>query len=160
MKFRLNIILIVIVSFTVTLQAQKKAFEIEDLYKVKYIGSPALSNDGEKIVFTVTTSNLKEAKSNTEIFVVNVDGSDLKQLTNNEAADFNPIWKNDDSGVLFSSTRDGEVQTAVKQNRSPILNLESFHQNYPRMESQLYSKLHYSPNAVLMWTATTKLTKG
>ncbi|NOX66921.1 MAG: S9 family peptidase [Chlorobi bacterium] len=110
MKFRLNIILIVIVSFTFTLQAQKKAFEIEDLYKVKYIGSPALSNDGEKVAFTVTTSNLKEAKSNTEIFVVNVDGSDLKQLTNNEAADFNPVWKNDDSGILFTSTRDGAEQ--------------------------------------------------
>lgn len=110
MKFILNMILSVIVSFTFTLQAQKKALEIKDLYRIKYIGSPVISNDGERAAFTVTTSNLKEAKSNTEIFVVNVDGSDLKQLTNNEAADFNPIWKNDDSEILFSSTRDGAEQ--------------------------------------------------
>jgi len=109
MKFRLSIVLFIVISFTVNLQAQKKAFEIEDLYKVKYIGSPVLSNDGERVAFTVTTSNLKEGKSNTEIFVVNVDGSGLKQLTNNKAADFNPIWKTDDSGILFSSTR-GEAE--------------------------------------------------
>ena len=109
MKFRLSIILFIVISFTVNLQAQKKAFEIEDLYKVKYIGSPVLSNDGEKVALTVTTSNLKEGKSNTEIFVVNVDGSGLKQLTNNKAADFNPIWKTDNSGILFSSTR-GEAE--------------------------------------------------
>ncbi len=110
MKFRLNGILIVLILFTLTLLAQKKAFEITDLYKVKYISSPVISHNGEKVAFTVTTSNLKEAKSNSEIFVINIDGSGLKQLTNNKAADFNPIWKIDDSGILFSSTRSGTVQ--------------------------------------------------
>ncbi|MDA3860066.1 MAG: S9 family peptidase [Melioribacteraceae bacterium] len=110
MKFRINKVLLIILAFSFSIQAQKKAFEIEDLYKVKYVGSPAISNNEELVAFTVTTSNLKEASSNTEIYLMNADGTNQKQLTNNEATDFNPIWKNDDSGILFTSTRTGSAQ--------------------------------------------------
>ncbi len=110
MKFRFNVLLIILFGISFSIIAQKKAFEIEDLYKVKYIGSPAISNDGTKVVFTVTTSNLQKGNSNTEIYLMNADGSNQRQLTNNDAADFNPIWKTDDSGILFSSTRTGSTQ--------------------------------------------------
>ena len=110
MKLRLNIFLLILFGISFSIQAQKKAFEIEDLYNIKYVGSPAISNDGTKIAFTVTTSNLQKGSSNTEIHLMNVDGSNQKQLTNNDAADFNPIWKIDDSGILFSSTRTGSTQ--------------------------------------------------
>ena len=110
MKFKLNVVLFLVISISFSILAQKKAFEIEDLYKVKYVGSPSISNNGELVAYTVTSSNLKEAKSNTEIFVMNIDGTNQKQLTNNDAADFNPIWKTDDSGILFLSTRNGSSQ--------------------------------------------------
>jgi len=110
MKFKISIILFFVIAFAFTIHAQKKAFEIEDLYKVKYVASPNISNSGELVAFTVTTSNLKEAKANTEIFVMNIDGTNQRQLTNNDAADFDPIWKTNDSGILFSSTRTGFTQ--------------------------------------------------
>ncbi len=110
MKFRFNVLLIILFGISFSIIAQKKAFEIEDLYKVKYVGSPAISNDGTKVAFTVTTSNLQKGSSNTEIYLMNTDGSNQRQLTNNDAADFNPIWKTDDSGILFSSTRTGSTQ--------------------------------------------------
>ncbi len=110
MKSKLYTLLLIIISFPFLLQGQKKAFEIEDLYKIKYVGSPTISGNGKMVAFTVTTSNLKEAKSNTEIYVMNIDGSEIKQLTNNDAADFNPIWKSDNSTIFFSSTRSGAVQ--------------------------------------------------
>jgi len=93
-----------------SISAQKRAFTIKDLYKIKSVGSQVISNDGSKVVFTVTESDLKNAKSNTEIYLMNVDGTNQKQLTNNDAADFNPIWKTDDSGIIFTSTRNGSSQ--------------------------------------------------
>ena len=42
--------------------------------------------------------------------MINIDGTNQKQLTNNDAADFNSIWKADDSGILFLSTRNGSSQ--------------------------------------------------
>jgi len=88
----------------------KRAITIEDLYKTAYVGSPTLSDDGKKVLFTVTKNNLREAKSNTDIYLVNSDGTNLKQLTNNPAADYNPIWEKGGNSIYFVSTRDGSPQ--------------------------------------------------
>ena len=110
MKLKLNVMLLTLFFFSISIHAQKKAFEIEDLYKIKSIGSPTISNNGEWIAFSVTSLNLKKSTSNSEVFVMNVDGTNQKQLTNNDAADYNPIWKADDSGILFLSNRTGTTQ--------------------------------------------------
>ncbi len=94
----------------VPLSAQKKAFTIEDLYKVKGVGSPVLSHDGATLAFTVTTNDLYKSKSNTDIYLVDADGSNLRQLTTNPKADYNPIWSPDDKGIYFVSTRSGSEQ--------------------------------------------------
>lgn len=90
--------------------AQKKAFTIEDLYKVKGVGGVTISHDGLKIAFTVSVSNLQKAKSNTDIYVMNSDGTDIKQLTNNPSAEYNPIWDSGGKGLYFVSTRSGSEQ--------------------------------------------------
>ena len=66
LKKTLYLLLLFFISLTV-ISAQKKAFTIKDYYKVKYVGSPILSNSGGRIAFTVTTSDLEKAKSNTAI---------------------------------------------------------------------------------------------
>ena len=67
--------------------AQKRAFTIEDIYKVKGVGSQTISNDGSKIAFTVSISDLRKSKSNTDIYIMNSDRSDIKQITTNLSAD-------------------------------------------------------------------------
>src|SRR5262249_26958983 len=44
---------------------------------------------------------------NDDIFVVDVDGSNLRRLTDNNAHDDNPAWSPDSSQIVFSSDRDG-----------------------------------------------------
>lgn len=68
----LTMLLIASVSFP-----QKRAFTIEDLYKVKNVSSPMLSNSGEKIAFTVSESDLPKGKSITTVYVMNKNGSSL-----------------------------------------------------------------------------------
>ncbi|GBD89342.1 prolyl tripeptidyl peptidase precursor [bacterium BMS3Abin04] len=91
-------------------QSKKRAITIEDLYKTVYVGSQQISHDGSKVLFTVTKSNLKEARTNTDVYLVNADGSGLRQLTVNKAADYNPIWSKDDKSVYFVSARNGKPQ--------------------------------------------------
>ena len=90
--------------------AQKRAFTIEDIYKVKGVGSQTISNDGSKIAFTVSISDLRKSKSNTDIYIMNSDRSDIKQITTNLSADYNPIWDINDKGIYFVSTRSGSEQ--------------------------------------------------
>ena len=55
--------------------AQKRPFEIEDLYKIKGVADPQISPDGKNIAFTVTESNLAEGKSKTEVYLMDADGT-------------------------------------------------------------------------------------
>lgn len=89
-----------------TATAQKRAFTIEDLYKIKGVGSQVISNDGSKILYTVSTSDLKKAKSATEIYMMNSDGSDAKKITTG----YGPFWGNDDKGFYYSSYKEGNEQ--------------------------------------------------
>ncbi len=104
------LVVFVLMTFTLFAQNSKRAITIEDLYKSVYTGSQQISHDGSKVVFTATKNNLREAESNTDIYLVNSDGSGLKQLTVNEAADYNPLWSKDDKSVYFVSTRNGKPQ--------------------------------------------------
>jgi dipeptidyl aminopeptidase/acylaminoacyl peptidase len=92
------------------LYPQKKAFTIEELYKIKFVYSPALSPDGRRVAFVVSVPDLKKTKSTTSIYLMNSDGSGLKQLTSSKGADFNPIWRKDGNALYFSSTRNGSEQ--------------------------------------------------
>jgi TolB protein len=61
--------------------------------------SPSISGDASKIAFTYTASILDEHSS--EIFLVNVDGSGLTQLTSNNKGARYPTLNGDGSKVVF-----------------------------------------------------------
>ncbi len=103
MKFYISILLSFL--FISPLPAQKKAFTIADLYKLKTVDSPQFSPDGKHIAFTVREDFLETGKSNTEIYLMNADGSNIRRLTDNPAADTRPRWSPDGKSILFTSNR-------------------------------------------------------
>ena len=50
---------------------------------------------------------------NTEIYVMNTDGSNETRLTHNDAQDISPSWSPDGSKIAFSSDRDGNAEIYV-----------------------------------------------
>ena len=65
----------------------------------------AVSPDGSHLVFALS------ATGNADIWVQNVDGSELRQLTNDPAADAWPVWSPDGRSIMFASLRDGAWET-------------------------------------------------
>jgi Tol biopolymer transport system component len=61
--------------------------------------SPDWSPDGQKIVF------VSERDGNAEIYVMDKDGSNQTNITNNPWSDANPAWSPDGSRIAFSSNR-------------------------------------------------------
>ena len=91
-----------------------------------FYGSPSWSTDGKKIVFVssqnVTSTldfvmeqaNFKNRKDvNFEIYVMNSDGSELKNLTNNPAYERYLSCSPDGKKVAFSTNRDGNFEIYV-----------------------------------------------
>lgn len=100
-------ILLVAMGFLATFSpAQpKRAFTIEDLYKVKNLDDPHFSPDGEKVAFVLQESRLEEGRSLSDIYVIDADGRNLRQLTNSPSADNHPRWSPDGKTLYFVSTR-------------------------------------------------------
>jgi hypothetical protein len=73
-----------------------------------YASSPSWSPDGGKIAFESDRDG-----SDSEIYVMNTDGSDVTQLTNNNASDGSPSWSPDSEKIVFSSNRDGNSEIYV-----------------------------------------------
>ncbi|MDF2440643.1 MAG: hypothetical protein JWN98_1627 [Abditibacteriota bacterium] len=48
-----------------------------------------------------------------EIFLINPDGSALRQLTRDQASDDSPSWSPDVRGIAFTSNRDGNQEIYV-----------------------------------------------
>ena len=94
MKKTLILLFLILITSVVEIIPQKKAFTISDLYKIKYVGSPVVSPGGNRVAFTVTSYNLKEGKSKTQIYVMNSDGSDLMAFSNRGKSGYHPVWVN------------------------------------------------------------------
>ncbi|MEM6991937.1 MAG: S9 family peptidase [Myxococcota bacterium] len=90
--------------------AAKAPFTIEALYRLAAVGRPEFSPDGRRLVFTTTSYDLTKGKSNTDIWRVDVDGTNLRRLTHHEARDADPHWFPDGKSILFVSTRGGKSQ--------------------------------------------------
>ena len=93
--------------------AAKRPFDIDALYQVKAMGDTQWSPDGQHMLFTVTTHDLKKGKSDTDIYVVDEDGDNLRQMTRFEGTDGHPRWSPDGKSFLFVSSRGGDSQVWV-----------------------------------------------
>jgi Tol biopolymer transport system component len=91
-------------------------------YAKGYDGGPFYSADGSKIVFRASrpetteelaayqelvTENLVRP-TNLEIFIMDADGSNMRQVTDNGAANFAPYLHPDGTRIIFSSNMDKE----------------------------------------------------
>ena len=65
---------------------------------------PAFSPDGTKIAFVATHDG------DAEIYVMNIDGTGLKRLTDNEHVDAVPTWSPDGRRIVFVSDRTGTLE--------------------------------------------------
>jgi Tol biopolymer transport system component len=67
--------------------------------------SPSISPDGKRILCVGTSAKEVNANQNLDLYVFNIDGTKLKQLTFHPGHDMSPQWTPDGKSVLFLSQR-------------------------------------------------------
>ncbi len=97
--------------FTTTSTAQPKgrAFEISDYYRTAFVGAPEVDEAGSKVVFPVRRYDLEKGESWSEIWMMEADGSGLRQMTTGRHNDTSPVFSPDARTILFVSDRSGKA---------------------------------------------------
>ena len=96
----------ILLVFAFFASAQNDVFTAEKMWQLKRVGAPVVSNDGSKILFTVTEYDIEKNNSKTNIFISDINGKEMRQLTFGNK-DGDPVWSPDDSKIAFVSRRDG-----------------------------------------------------
>ena len=90
--------------------AASHPFSVMDLVSMQRISDPQLSPDGRRIVFVVRSTDLEANRGRTDLWIVDVDGKNLRPLTSHAENESSPAWSPDGRSVYFLAGRGGSEQ--------------------------------------------------
>ena len=91
----------------------KHRFTVDDIWAVRRVSSPRLSPDGRTVVYSVSTWDEKENRSNADLWLVPVAGGEPRRLTTHKSSDGSAAWSPDGRSLAFVSKRDGDEQAQL-----------------------------------------------
>ncbi len=80
---------------------EKHPLTVDDLWAMKRIETFDLSPNGKTIAFAVTTYNMEENKGNSDIYLINTDGSDMRPLKNSDKNETSPKFSADGKKIAY-----------------------------------------------------------
>jgi dipeptidyl aminopeptidase/acylaminoacyl peptidase len=117
LKMIRNILLAVLVaaSLVIAVSGQQKAklLDKETFMEMESVSNPAISPDGKQIVFTRTWVDKIKDQYRSNLWIVDVDGTRVRELTSGSYSDSAPVWSPDGKRIAFLSDRDGTSQLHV-----------------------------------------------
>lgn len=116
--------------------AAPRGLTIEDLANMDRVGSPALSPDASRVVYTVRSTNMEKNRGITQLWMMDLRAAKPApvQLTQHDASSRDPEWSANGDAIYFLSGRSGSTQVwrlplsggeAVKVTDTPV-DVEAF----------------------------------
>ena len=92
--------------------AAQRGFTVEDLVTMERVGNPAVSPDGNRIVYTVRTTDMGKNRGHTDLYLVDLRAAKPvpQRLTSDTASSTDPDWSPNGDAIYFVSSRSGSAQ--------------------------------------------------
>jgi DNA-binding SARP family transcriptional activator len=116
----------------------KQATQVTQDLEFEMIGRLSWSPDGERIVFNAGSSSAATPQEDQKLYIIDADGSDLRQITSDAASDVEPAWSPDGQWIAFN--RNGELWS-IRPDGSEAQGL------FGKAEKPCVGHLTWSPNS-------------
>jgi dipeptidyl aminopeptidase/acylaminoacyl peptidase len=94
--------------------AEKRTFQMKDVFDLVYASDPQISPDGQRIVYARTFMDIMKDRRRSELWIVNRDGSGNRPLTSGNVNDGSARWSPDGTRLLYVSASDLTAQIYVR----------------------------------------------
>jgi dipeptidyl aminopeptidase/acylaminoacyl peptidase len=78
---------------------------VDELLSLKSVGAPQISPDGRRVAYLVNETDWKNDQFLSHVWIVDVDGTDNRQLTRGDKSVGAPRWSPDGKWISFTSAR-------------------------------------------------------
>ena len=124
--------------------------EVESEQYIRAVGNFSWSSDDAQLVF-VGVSDLQA-----DLYTIDIDGENLKRLTNDEINEFSPVWSPDNEKIAFQTTTHFGSGAGHSSN---IIVIDNDGSNYSEIavDSQLPDGRSFMPALNLQWIDNNKI---
>jgi dipeptidyl aminopeptidase/acylaminoacyl peptidase len=115
LRSRVFCLLLIALCATISALAQQKSrlLDKETFMEMESVSNPAISPDGKQIVFTRRWVDKIKDQYRSNLWIVDVEGARVRELTSGNFSDSSPVWSPDGKRIAFLSDRDGTTQLHV-----------------------------------------------
>jgi len=107
--------LMIIIGSTLSFGAEQgqQLLTKETYFEMESLSSPNISPDGKQILFTRRWVDKMNDRFRSNLWIVDITGTRVRELTHGNWRDFSPVWSPDGKRIAFLSDRDGTTQLHV-----------------------------------------------
>lgn len=113
--------LVVALSCPAAAQTARRPITLDDYAKLRTVGDPQRSPDGQWVAYTVSSIDVEKDRRNTDIWMAPWSGGDALQLTSSPDSETRPRWSPDGKYLAFLASR-GEEEDKKKGAQVWLLN--------------------------------------